>query len=572
MAATEAGPRVALLARAGEACERIDSALREAGAEIVLVADPMQSAPEQVRDAQPQAILVALDPAIEDAIERYGDVLADPGYMVIFEEAEQAAQRTGWDAARWLRHLSAKLHRHSDVLPAGAEADEVLHPTPGPLRTPVAVVNFEQAIVAVTGEAQQLADDVPRDSGMERVFGQEFAAATVATPVDAAAMVPESVELPDDARDDDRAADEGAGSANDGGDLTADDVAATVDAADDEDTAPSQEYALGTVDVPGSEGIAIAPIALSGDEDAHEEMLSFDPERFQRAGQAGEASGGIEEFLATQGALADDVDADAGTDKPAADEPASIAAAAFDFSGLSLVEDDAAPPPPPPSPAVASDDGQGPAFDLDALGSGLSLADPDSYGHGPKRGAVLIEAGLGGPDAVRQLLAAIPEGFPRPILIRLPLEGGRYDRLVRQMTRATAAPVAVAEPGQVVQPGSIYFVPPGFGMRATPSGWTFDETLPLDPASLFAADESAVLFLSGADAALVAAATGADWTAGLVLAQTPDDGCYDPAAANAAIAAGAGHGAPAALASLLLDRWPIPGEQPNPDPSGMLSP
>jgi len=67
MAATEATPRVALLARAGDACDRISQALSEAGAEVVLVADPLQAAPEEVRQAMPEAILVALDPAIEDA-------------------------------------------------------------------------------------------------------------------------------------------------------------------------------------------------------------------------------------------------------------------------------------------------------------------------------------------------------------------------------------------------------------------------------------------------------------------------------------------------------------------------
>jgi hypothetical protein len=39
---------------------------------------------------------------------------------VIFDEAELAARREGWDAARWVRHLSAKLHRHDDVLPPGS--------------------------------------------------------------------------------------------------------------------------------------------------------------------------------------------------------------------------------------------------------------------------------------------------------------------------------------------------------------------------------------------------------------------------------------------------------------------
>ena len=117
--------RVALLARPGEACERLRAALREAGGEIVLEADPSTLAAETLSAAAPQTVLVALDPAVEDALERFDAVLGDPGVAVIFDEAELAARREGWDAARWVRHLAAKLHRHGDVLPPGREPDEV---------------------------------------------------------------------------------------------------------------------------------------------------------------------------------------------------------------------------------------------------------------------------------------------------------------------------------------------------------------------------------------------------------------------------------------------------------------
>ncbi|TWT21230.1 chemotaxis protein CheB [Luteimonas marina] len=563
MAVTEGTPRVALLARAGEACERIGSALREAGADVVLVADPLQADPEQVRGAAPEAILVALDPAIEDAIERYGEVLADPGYMVIFEEAEQAAQRTGWDAARWLRHLSAKLHRHQDVLPAGAEAEEDLHPTPGPLQANAAAVDFEEAIVAFTDEAQQRAEDVPGDSGLEGLVGQAPPRQDDTPAVDAAAAVvvetggtiEEAVVVETD---------------------TTIEEAIVVEA----DTTVEAAVIIEAADEPELDGPALAeaddidfnpePVALTLDADEGDaglDELAFDPERFNRAGEAEQAPTGIEAFLAERiaQAPADEEDVPAPAAEAAATPEPPVAKP--DFSGLSLAEDDLQ-----PAPAAGDADRPKPAFDLDALGSGLSLADPDSYGHGPVRGAVLIEAGLGGPDAVRQLLAAIPEGFPRPILIRLPLEGGRYDRLVKQMTRATSAPVAVAEAGEPVQAGSIYFVPPELGIKAAPRGWTFDPSLPFEPAAILSADDSAVLFLSGADAALVADVTGGEWAGGLVLGQTPDDGCYDPAAAQAAIAAGAAHATPAKLATMLLDRWPTPGYRPDNDPSGMLQP
>jgi len=551
MAASEGTPRVALLARAGEACERISSALREAGADVVLVADPLQADPEQVRGATPEAILVALDAAIEDAIERYGDVLADPGYMVIFEEAEQAAQRTGWDAARWLRHLSAKLHRHHDVLPAGADAEEDLHPTPGPLQAKAATVDFEEAIVAFTDEAQQRAEDVPSDSGLEGLVGQvaprhedtSTADAAAAVVPDAGGTIEEAVMVETDTTIEETVVIE----ANDG---LEPDALALVEA-DDIGFDP--------------EPVASAPDA--GANDTGLDDLAFDPERFNRAGGVEQASAGIEAFLAERiaQAPADEDDAPAPVAEAASTPDAPSAKPGF--SGLSLAEDDL-----PPAPATSDVERPKAAFDLDALGSGLSLADPDSYGHGPLRGAVLIEAGLGGPDAVRQLLAAIPEGFPRPILIRLPLEGGRYDRLVKQMTRATSAPVAVAEADQPVQPGSIYFVPPGLGIRTAPRGWTFDPSLPFEPAAVLPAADSAVLFLSGADAALVADVTGGQWAGGLVLGQTPDDGCYDPTAAQAAIAAGAAHGTATALATMLLERWPTSDNQPNIDSSGMLQP
>lgn len=529
-AGTEATPRVALLARAGEACDRISQALAEAGAEVVLVADPMQAGPDEVRQAMPEAILVALDPTIEDAIERHADVLADPAYMVIFEEAEQAAQRTGWDAARWLRHLSAKLHRHDDVLPAGAEPDEVLLPTPGPLPSTAGRVDYDQAIAAVTGEAQERAEGVPRDSVSDGPAGG-FPGIGEAPP---AGVSHWSV---------------------DEGDATP---------ADAPDPASAQAQ-----DDPAA-GIAQPSLDAAGDGTGEDE-LAFDPERFQRAGQAAEAVAGIEEFLAAQlrqaADEAPDVDGPPAVAAPSAEPAGAAPAPTVDFGSLSLADDDA-PPAPAPAPGAAA--AAVPAVDLDSLGAGLSLADPDSYGHGPLRGAVVIEAGLGGPDAVRQLLAGIPAGFARPVLVRLALDGGRYDRLVKQMSRATQAPVSVAEDGHEVRPGQVYFVPPGIGLRQR-GGWQFDASVAFD-AAVLPPHDSAVLFLSGADPALVPAVGGPEWNEGLLLAQTPDEGCYDPAGAQAAIAAGAGHDAPAGMAARLLQRWPPPDAVPATDSNGLLQP
>ena len=330
MAANEAAPRVALLARAGEACERITAALREAGAEVVLVADPLQAEPDEVRQATPQAILVALDPAIEDAIERYADVLADPDYMVIFEEAEQAAQRTGWDAARWLRHLSAKLHRHNDVLPAGAEAEESLLPTPGPLRSTAAKVDYEEAIAAVTDEAQQRAGAVPRDSGVDGLTGLGAVEPEPPAPAPPAVVAPAW-----DLQDDEAPAPDAPAPPEGDADIILD---ATPDAASD-----FSSYTGSGSDTVSDSDSDPAVLAFSPDsDDAGADEPTFDPERFGRAGQAAEGAGGIEEFLAAQLRQA----AEEGEDATAAasDEPAETTPAAPDFSGLRLADEDAGPP------------------------------------------------------------------------------------------------------------------------------------------------------------------------------------------------------------------------------------
>ena len=126
-AMTEAATRVALLARKGAACERLQAALQEAGADLVLVSDPSDTDVDGIRGAGAQAILVALEPAIEETLDRFAPLLADPSMTVIFDEADLAAQREGWDAARWTRHLAAKLNRHDQVLPPGAEIDAAMH-------------------------------------------------------------------------------------------------------------------------------------------------------------------------------------------------------------------------------------------------------------------------------------------------------------------------------------------------------------------------------------------------------------------------------------------------------------
>ena len=511
---TEHGtPRVVLLAREGEARKRLGDALAQAGADVVLVADPVSSDPGEAIAGNPQAVLVALEPAVEDALERYDALLSNPGITVIFDEAELAAQRQGWDAARWVRHLSAKLHRHEDVLPPGAESEGDLQPSPGALPAPGNAAGLD--IAPFADEAQQLAGEVPRDDGLETEVRLESG------PGDGLALA-------DDARDaapaplehDYAVADAPAGDAG------ADDAA--IDAL----SADSLEFE-----------------ALPADEDDAGAPADDGP----AAPESGEIGGiPFEGFELDEDGASLSVDAAGGADaaaSPGGIELVDVDALLASVDSLETAEGAV------PSPPAAE-----PSIDLDALEqrvAGLSLADVDSYGHGPQRGAVLVMGGLGGPDAVRQLLAAIPEGFPRPVLVRLQLDGGRYDRLVKQMGRAAQLPVALAEAGQPAEAGTVYFVPPELSIQMDKTRILFvaGEGAPAAMLDVLPPGDSALLLLSGSSADSVDTAM-ARVPAGLMVAGQALDGCYDATASNALIARGANVATPAELAEQLAGRWP----------------
>ncbi len=88
-----AGHRVVLLARSGPARAALHDAVLAAGARIVLEEDPAALDGETISAAAPTAVLVALEPAIEDAMERLAPVLEAPGITLIFDDAEVAAGR-----------------------------------------------------------------------------------------------------------------------------------------------------------------------------------------------------------------------------------------------------------------------------------------------------------------------------------------------------------------------------------------------------------------------------------------------------------------------------------------------
>ncbi|MCW2035967.1 chemotaxis protein CheB [Xanthomonas campestris] len=391
------GTPVALLGRPGQARERLREALTLAGAQVVLEDEPAAVDVQMLRDAEPVAVLVALEPAIEDALEALEPAFNMPGVTVIFDEAELTVRREGWEAQRWVRHLAAKLHGHADVLPPGTESEPSLQPEPG-----LAFVSNRQD------------SDLQLDQHLE-----------------AAAHAFERV--------------------------------------------------------PG-DGM------------------------FSHVAEAAPAVSGSTSALG-------------------------------DSSTWGLVDEVAVVVRPRSEP------------DMAALSTGsLSLVDLDQAA--ASEGAVLVMAGIGGPDAIRRLLAALPPAFPRPLLVRMALDGGQYGNLVRQMGRVSALPVELGEIGQPIEAGKVYVLSDEVGVQQQAGALAF--AAQTDPAALVAAlppADSAVLMLSGANEALVEATLALAGQGGWVAGQSAD-GCYDPAAAARLAQQGMLSGDPTQLAQALAQRWP----------------
>jgi chemosensory pili system protein ChpB (putative protein-glutamate methylesterase) len=333
--------RVVLLTRPGSARERTEAAIAAAGADVVVVLDPVAASETDVRTAAPDVVMVILDPAVEGALQKFDGVFGDPGLEIMFEDADVAAKRDGWEAARWARHLAAKLYGHDDVLPRHKDSPP------------------------------QATREVPQ------------------TP--------------------------------------------------------------------------------TGTEDS----------RFRDEMEA------LHERVAAMPALT---------------------------QGSARV-----------APANA--------------------------------GAVVVAAGVGGPDAVRQLLGALPVGFPRPILLRQRIEGGQYDKLVRQMQRATQLRVVLAQPGEPVANATVHVMPDGIDVQDSPTGLVFMATDGPPSFAALAPGDSALLLLSGADPALVGRALTLSMAGGMAFGQSPEN-CFDPATSNALVARGGEALSLAKLPLKLLARWP----------------
>lgn len=558
--------RVVLLARPGDARDQLRRALAELGAQLVAEGDPAELDPGTVAGEKPSVVLVSLEPALEDSLSRFDHLLAAPGVEVMYDDAEVTRQLDGWDLARWARHLAAKLVG-SDLLPP---------PPGGADHLPEIELALEPG--APPTPAQEMANEKLEDYAAESLDLSEWVPSTPSLA---------AVDVATDAPVENSGADVGDADL----DLDLGDLEQAMGRADAEvQTTPRHdasgddlEFDPSNLDIDLSalpeEGapLAVAEEAdLLGPDDG--EPLLADVEIAD--GPVNFSSFSEDEVSLAEGmdddvaALAAQLDAfEANDQRQAPEEPAfspSFQEPEADLAGRTAPAEPAAPVPrssgfgslelmPMDTEVAAGGEAAAsppPLAPRSGVASGLSLVDAESSNDAViAKGALMVFAGLGGPDAVRQLLSALPPTLPVPVLLYQHLDTGKHDRLVGQLAKASKLPLDLAVEGKLVYPGRVAVLPPGVGLSAAGGNLTFARADDLSSlVSALPAADSVVLMLSGAAPSVLPAVLALQAAGGRVLAQTPGS-CFDATASEAVLAAGAEAADPVDLARLIIERW-----------------
>jgi chemotaxis response regulator CheB len=574
--------RVALLARAGAARDQLRKALEEAGAAIVAEGDPGELDPKDVAAKLPKVLLVGLEPATEKSIDRFDALFETEGVEVIFDDAEVTAKLDGWDLNRWARHLAGKL-TGSEVLPPAPEGAPAIgeyveqHHDAGavlqPGLPPTPAQEMESAkLEDYTSESPELAEWVPTSPSL--TDGPQPAPEASATGED-----------PDEGKEFKLDTDLGIDV-----DLGSLEFVPASDSSTSDTSSGVGDY--GAQDIPdmpdlpsGGDGVRFSTFDSDAshegsDLDADVAALAAQLEAFEKSDTRGAP---IEPEFArpkTKEDEAIDLAATAVMPKGAvkvetAAKPAMASAAAspsgkgsFDFSNLSLSSMDAeaelakappiepkfAKPEPPPSKASAfgnlSLEGEEPP----PIPAPAFAPAPVAAAAATSGGAVLILAGLGGPDAVRQLLSSLPAKLSVPVLLYQHLEVGKHERLVEQLSKISKLPVVLAREGDAPVPGRVALLPSGMTAVSSGNGLKFAPGNLSQLVSALPPKDSMVVVLSGADAQLVPMIMAVKDGGGTVLAQDPEV-CFDAAAAEAMRREGAGIFPALGLAQQIAGRW-----------------
>lgn len=116
---------VALVYQSQALHQHLRAALDEVGAHVVYESATSGFDLSALESSGASVVVINLDPAIDEEIAQIEELLVDETRKVIFNDGEVTSKLSGWDLARWARHLAAKITGDIHLLPArpaGAES------------------------------------------------------------------------------------------------------------------------------------------------------------------------------------------------------------------------------------------------------------------------------------------------------------------------------------------------------------------------------------------------------------------------------------------------------------------
>jgi chemosensory pili system protein ChpB (putative protein-glutamate methylesterase) len=154
---------IALLSQAGESGRHLRDALAESGTAIVYESQAAEFDRDALEKSGARVVVVNLDAETDAHLDDVYALLDDDRYNVIFNEAQVSSQLSGWEQARWARHLAAKILGSANAdppRPVGAEPVPqrfVAAPAVTPVPTPEAEqMRIESNVRVADVEAQPI--------------------------------------------------------------------------------------------------------------------------------------------------------------------------------------------------------------------------------------------------------------------------------------------------------------------------------------------------------------------------------------------------------------------------------
>lgn len=349
----ERAPRaaVALLWDTRERADGLRDALAAAGAAVVYESSARSLDRDALERAQAEVIVVNLDAqADSDFDDEVYALLDDPRYRVVFNEGDVSSGLSGWDQARWARHLAAKILGADVDPPRPSDAEAVPQRAAAP--APADAVEPFQPEAAAVGDAvasETTAEPASAAAQPSPVAEPAVDPATVSAALDLLADPEWSVDLPPPPEPDRIDAEPPpADDAVEPAETSFDDEAFDELASFDDIVAADPDPAEPAPDDADAAAVELQEFALDESFDLDDSFDLSAPEFADEANASAEVAPGIDELLAGLDLAASPDD---GIDTDAAAPAVEVAVPSGE--GLMLLElDDEAVAPPPPAPAA----------------------------------------------------------------------------------------------------------------------------------------------------------------------------------------------------------------------------